>query len=103
MDDFKKILTKIAAPSAGVFAYTVFAAIDLEFYINGNAISFENDPFLFLLVLLLFAFIPLVLIIGSSILYVGCNSSKDSWFSRKSIENSESYEKAKKEAEEYNS
>jgi hypothetical protein len=103
MDNFKKLLTKIVAPSTGVLAYTVFAAIDLEFYINGNTIFFENDSFLFLLVLLVFAFIPLVLIIGSSILYVNCNSDKGSWLSRKSIESAESYEKAKKEAEEYNS
>ena len=103
MDSFKNFLKTVAGPSAGVFTYTVLAAVDLEFYIIGNTISFEKDPFSFLLVLFFFAIIPFVLLTGSSLLYIGCNSNKNNWLSRKAKENAESFEKARKEAEEYNS
>ncbi len=103
MDNYKKFLTKVAMPSAGVFTYTTIAAMDLGFYIKGNNISFEKDPFLFLLILFVFALIPLVLTIGSLIFYIGCTSTKNNWLSMKSRESAENYEKARKENEEYNS
>ena len=92
MDSFKKFLTKIAGFSTLVFTYTVLAARDLEFTtINVNTIHFERDPFWFILILSLFSLIPLVLIVSSSLLYVGCNSSQDNWLSRKAKESAESY------------
>jgi hypothetical protein len=103
MDEFKKFLKKVATISAGVFAFTSLSALDLGFYIFGNPVSFQNEPFQFLLVLLLFSIIPLVLVMASSALYVGCNSSNSTWLSRKAQEFAEGYESSRKEAEEYNS
>lgn len=104
MDSFKKLLTKIAGFSTLVFTYTILAARDLEFTtINFKTIYFERDPFWFILILSLFSIIPLVLVISSSLLYIGCNSTKDNWLSRKAKESAESYERAKNETDEYNS
>jgi len=49
------------------------------------------------------ALAPLFILISTSVLYVSSNSNRNGWLNRKLRENSASYEKAKKEAEEYNS
>ena len=70
---------------------------------HSENISQEDNPISFLIVLFFLALAPLFILISTSVLYVSSNSNRNGWLNRKLRENSASYEKAKKEAEEYNS
>ncbi len=103
MGELKGLLKKIAFFSAVVLGYVVFSAMDLEFTRRGRVISFEEDPFSFCLIFFLLAIVPLLALVVSSILYVNSNSDGNSGLNKKLRESAANYQKAKKEAEEYNS
>ncbi len=100
-------MTKVLAMfliSTGFLGYVVYCAIDLELALRrGGSISFEESPILFCIALVVLMVPALFMFFASLILFISVTSERNSPFNKKIRASLADYEKAKREAEEYNS
>ncbi len=96
-------LSSMVFCSSAAIAYIIYCAMDLEFSKGSRVIAYAESPVSFCIILALLLIPPMIIFIGSLLLLIGSNTDQNNWLNRKIRENIQSYKRAKKEADEYNS